>query len=235
MMVTLALAAFFPSAGHAAAWGVLIAGRPANSCCSAATPSRQRRACRSFARPRLDEDVRAFFQALGPATVGSMGTQVALFADTIIATFLAGRRAVGAVLRRPPQPAADRRDRDRHRHRAAAGDVAAASAGDRAPARMAAQRARVRVHAAVLGAVRGGVPDRARSSIMRAMFARGAFSKADAARGRDARGLCGRAHSLRDHPQRDGSDISGAWRHLRTAPVISSLIAAAVNVGLKFC
>ena len=30
----------------------------------------------------------AFFRALGPATIGSMGTQVALFADTIIATFL---------------------------------------------------------------------------------------------------------------------------------------------------
>jgi putative peptidoglycan lipid II flippase len=41
-----------------------------------------------FATPRLDKDVRAFFRALGPATVGSMGTQVALFADTIIATFL---------------------------------------------------------------------------------------------------------------------------------------------------
>ena len=35
------------------------------------------------------------------------------------------RRAVGAVLRRPPQPVADRRDRDRDRHRAAAGNVAA--------------------------------------------------------------------------------------------------------------
>jgi putative peptidoglycan lipid II flippase len=32
--------------------------------------------------------VRAFFRALGPATIGSMGTQIALFADTIIATFL---------------------------------------------------------------------------------------------------------------------------------------------------
>src|SRR5205809_7961593 len=43
--------------------------------------------CR-FAPPKLDDDVRAFFRALGPATLGSMGTQVALFADTIIATFL---------------------------------------------------------------------------------------------------------------------------------------------------
>src|ERR1700757_4527348 len=41
-----------------------------------------------FAPLKLDEDVRSFFKALGPATLGSMGTQVALFADTIIATFL---------------------------------------------------------------------------------------------------------------------------------------------------
>ena len=41
-----------------------------------------------FAPLQLDADVRAFFRALGPATLGSMGTQVAMFADTIIATFL---------------------------------------------------------------------------------------------------------------------------------------------------
>jgi putative peptidoglycan lipid II flippase len=41
-----------------------------------------------FAPLRLDEDVRAFFRAIGPATIGSMGTQVAVFADTIIGTYL---------------------------------------------------------------------------------------------------------------------------------------------------
>ena len=35
-----------------------------------------------------DDDVRRFFKALIPATVGSAGTQLALFADTIIASFL---------------------------------------------------------------------------------------------------------------------------------------------------
>ena len=34
-------------------------------------------------------NVRKFFRALGPATVGSAGVQLALFADTIIASFLA--------------------------------------------------------------------------------------------------------------------------------------------------
>jgi putative peptidoglycan lipid II flippase len=42
----------------------------------------------SFRAPRLDDDVRRFFKALIPATIGSGGTQLALFADTIIASFL---------------------------------------------------------------------------------------------------------------------------------------------------
>src|SRR5215469_5014912 len=86
MMATLALAVFFPGAGHAAAWGVLISGflqyflLAGDLALHGGLPR--------FARVSLDEDVRSFFAALGPATLGSMGTQVALFADTIIATFL---------------------------------------------------------------------------------------------------------------------------------------------------
>src|SRR5690242_16547253 len=86
MMMTLALAAFFPSAGHAAAWGVLISGF-LQFFLLAGDLGRHGGLPR-FAPLKLDEDVRAFFRALGPATLGSMGTQVALFADTIIATFL---------------------------------------------------------------------------------------------------------------------------------------------------
>ena len=37
----------------------------------------------------VDDDVRKFFRALGPATIGSAGVQLALFADTMIASFLA--------------------------------------------------------------------------------------------------------------------------------------------------
>src|SRR4051812_29422297 len=94
MMTALALAAFFPSAGHAAAWGVLIAGvlefllLAGDAAWSGILPR--------FAALKLDDDVRAFFRALGPATLGSMGTQIALFADTIIATFLPAG-AVSAV------------------------------------------------------------------------------------------------------------------------------------------
>src|SRR5437879_3561376 len=177
MMATLALAAFFPTAGHAAAWGVLISGF-LQYFLLAGDLARHGRLPR-FAPLRLDEDVRAFFRAIGPATLGSMGTQVAVFADTIIATFLpAGALsalyyaerlyqlpigvigiAIGTVL----LPEMSRR----------------ITAGDDAGAATSQRRAfdftllfSVPFVAAFLT-----VPD----VIMRAMFARGAFSKADAA------------------------------------------------------
>jgi putative peptidoglycan lipid II flippase len=87
MMMTLALAAFFPDAGHAAAWGVLIAG-VLEFALVAGDASRVGVLPR-FRRPKLDADVKKFFRALGPATVGSAGVQLALFADTLIASFLA--------------------------------------------------------------------------------------------------------------------------------------------------
>ncbi len=87
MIMTLALAAFFPTAGHAAAYGVLLAGI-LEYLLLAWDVAAQQHAAALHACCQLDEDVRKFFRALGPATLGSMGTQVALFADTIIATFL---------------------------------------------------------------------------------------------------------------------------------------------------
>jgi putative peptidoglycan lipid II flippase len=87
MIAALALAAFFPTAGHAAAWGVFIAG-----CLEAllliADTSRQG-ALPKFRWPRFDEEIKLFLKRFGPATVGSAETQIALFADTIIASFLA--------------------------------------------------------------------------------------------------------------------------------------------------
>jgi putative peptidoglycan lipid II flippase len=87
MMMALALAVFFPSAGHAAAWGVLIAGVLEFALVAGD-------ASRAGVLPRLrwpdfDADVKRFFRALGPATIGSAGVQLALFADTVIASFLA--------------------------------------------------------------------------------------------------------------------------------------------------
>jgi putative peptidoglycan lipid II flippase len=86
MMATLSLAVFFPTAGHAAAWGVFIAG-----CLEAALVAfdvARRDGLPKFQAFSFDADVKQFFRALGPATVGSAGLQIALFADTIIASFL---------------------------------------------------------------------------------------------------------------------------------------------------
>lgn len=87
IMATLALALFFPSVGHAAAWGVLFAGC-AEVLLLAVDASRQ--GVLPWSRwPRLDEELTLFLRRFGPATIGSAQTQIALFADTIIASFLA--------------------------------------------------------------------------------------------------------------------------------------------------
>jgi putative peptidoglycan lipid II flippase len=86
MMATLALAAFFPGAGYAAAWGVLISGVLQAGLVGGDTI--RSGLMTSFHALAWDDDVRRFFKALIPATVGSAGTQLALFADTIIASFL---------------------------------------------------------------------------------------------------------------------------------------------------
>ncbi|MFN3349786.1 murein biosynthesis integral membrane protein MurJ [Pseudorhodoplanes sp.] len=87
MMATLSLAVFFPTAGHAAAWGVFIAG--ILELLLVMGDAGRAQVLASFRWPKLDQDVRKFFRALGPATVGSAGVQLAMFADTIIASFLA--------------------------------------------------------------------------------------------------------------------------------------------------
>src|SRR5215468_10060929 len=84
--LSLALAAFFPTAGHAAAWGVLVAG--ILEFLLVAGDAGITGVLTRFRWPELDADVRKFFRALGPAIIGSAGVQLALFADTIIASFL---------------------------------------------------------------------------------------------------------------------------------------------------
>ena len=66
MMMTLALAAFFPSAGHAAAWGVLLAGI-LEFLLVAGDAARQGVMPR-FAWPKLDDEVWTFLKRFGPAT-----------------------------------------------------------------------------------------------------------------------------------------------------------------------
>jgi len=182
-----------------------------------------------FAPLRLDEDIRAFFRALGPATIGSMGTQVAMFADTIIATFLpAGALsalyyadrlnqlqigvigiAVGTVLL--PEMA----------RRVSAGDQAGASASQRRAFDFTLLLS-VPFVAAFLA-----VPE----VVTRAMFARGAFSKADAA----AAGATLAAYAVGLIPFvliRSAVATFYARKDTET-PVKASLTGLAVNVVLK--
>jgi putative peptidoglycan lipid II flippase len=227
MMATLALAVFFPTAGHAAAWGVLISGF-LQYFLLAGDLARHGGLPR-FAPLRLDEDVRAFFRALGPATLGSMGTQVALFADTIIATFLpvgalsalyyADRLnqlpigvigiAIGTVL----LPEMSRR--------ITAGDHAGAMASQRRAFEFTLLFSVPFVAAFLV------VPD----VIMRAMFARGAFTKADAV----AAGATLAAYAIALIPfVLIRSAVATFYARKDTAtPVKASLTGIAVNVLLK--
>src|ERR1700755_284781 len=227
MMATLAVAVFFPTPGHAAAWGVLISGFLPYFLLAADLGTHG--GLPRFAPIKLDDDVRAFFRALGPATLGSMGTQVALFADTIIATFLpAGALsalyyadrlnqlpigvigiAVGTVL----LPEMSRR----------------LTAGDHTGAMEAQRRAfdftllfSVPFVAAFLA-----VPD----VITRAMFARGAFTRGDAA----AAGATLAAYAVGLIPfVMIRSAVSTFYaRKDTTTPVKASLSGLVVNMGLK--
>jgi putative peptidoglycan lipid II flippase len=87
MMATLAFAAVFGGAAYAAAWGVLISG--ILQALLVGGDTLRAGAFTRFRALRVNDDIRRFFKALVPATIGSAGTQLALFADTIIASFLA--------------------------------------------------------------------------------------------------------------------------------------------------
>src|ERR1043166_5504581 len=225
MMATLALAAFFPGAGYAAAWGVLLAG--ILEFLLLAGDAARTGILPKFALIKFDEDVRAFFRALGPATIGSMGTQIALFADTIIATFLpAGALsalyyadrlnqlpigvigiAIGTVL----LPEMSRRG----------------TAGDNARAMEQQRRGfdYTLLFAVPFVAAFLAVPD----EIMRAMFARGAFTKGDAA----AAGATLAAYAVGLIPfVLIRSAVATFYARKNTAtPVKAALIGVAVNVA----
>src|SRR6266852_721520 len=68
MMAALALAVFFPTAGHAAAWGVFIAG--CLEVLLVAADARRNKVLPTFRAFAVDADIKAFFKALAPATLG---------------------------------------------------------------------------------------------------------------------------------------------------------------------
>jgi putative peptidoglycan lipid II flippase len=227
MMATLALAAFFPTAGHAAAWGVVISG-VLQYLLLAGDAARQGIMPR-FTRPRFDRDVKDFFRALGPATIGSMGTQLAMFADTIIASLLPAGAisalyyadrlyqlpigvigiAIGTVL----LPEMSRR--------LTAGDQTGAMASQRRAFEFSLLFS-VPFLAAFLT-----VPD----EIMRAMFARGAFSRADAAEA--AATLAAYAVGLIPFVLIRSAVATFYARKDTATPMKASLTGLAVNVILK--
>jgi len=227
IIVALALAVFFPSAGHAAAWGVLVAG--VLEALLLIGDAGRADVLTWFRRPHLGEDIRKFFRALGPATVGSAGVQLALFADTVIASFLATGAvsalyyadrlnqlpigvigiAVGTVL----LPEMARR----------------IAAGDDAGARNAQNRA---VELTLLLSIPCliaflVIPD----LIMRALFLRGAFTATDAS----AAAATLSAYALGLFPFVLIRSMTAPFfaRGDTATPVKASLIAAAVNIAFK--
>ncbi len=228
MIGTLICAGLFPTAGHAAAWGVLLSG--VGQVVLLLWDAERSGIGLRLARPRLDPGTKRFLKALGPAIIGSAGVQIALFADTIIATFLptgalsalyyADRInqlpigvvgiAVGTVL----LPEMSRR-------LAANDDVGAARAQARA-VEFAVLLAAPFVVASLI------IPD----LTMRALFARGAFTAGDAAEA--AATLQAYAVGLIAFVVLRGFIAPFHARSDTTTPMIASLSAVAVNVTLKF-
>ena len=227
MIAALALAAFFPTAGHAAAWGVFIAG-VLEALLVGGDAARQG-VLPAFRRLHLDAEVMTFLKRFGPATVGSAGTQIALFADTIIATFLA-TGAISALYY------ADRLNQ------LPIGVIGIAvgtvllpemanriATGDERGARNAQNRA---VEFALLLSIPCLVaflllPD----LIMRAMFERGAFTAADAQAA--AATLAAYAIGLLPFVLMRSLSVTFLARGDTTTPVVALFFAVLVNVGLK--
>jgi putative peptidoglycan lipid II flippase len=227
MIAALALAAFFPTAGHAAAWGVAVAGLlelglVLGSACRA-------RIAPPLTRPVLDRPMRDFFRTLGPAVVGSAGVQIAMFADTIIASFL----PVGAVaslyyadrLYQLPVGvigiAAGTVLLPEMSRRVAAGDVSGAHAAQARAIGLTAALAAPFVVAFLT------LPD----LIMRAMFQRGAFDIEAAQRA--AMVLAAYATGLPAVVLIRSAVASFYSREDTTTPLVASLSGVAVNVLAK--
>ena len=85
-IVFLAMAFAFPNAGIAASFGTVVSGFL--QALMTGYAAYRAGLLEHLARPELTGEVRQFFARLGPAVIGSSGTQIAMFADTIIASML---------------------------------------------------------------------------------------------------------------------------------------------------
>ena len=86
VMAALAIAYLFPNAAYAAAFGVLAAG--ILEFLLVAFDAKQNGILPKPSKIIFDADTKLFLKTLGPAIIGSAGVQIAMFADTIIASML---------------------------------------------------------------------------------------------------------------------------------------------------
>ena len=86
VMAALAVAYLFPNAAYAAAFGVLAAG--IIEFLLVAIDAKAHGIWPKPTRIRFDDETKLFLKTLGPAIIGSAGVQIAMFADTIIASLL---------------------------------------------------------------------------------------------------------------------------------------------------
>ncbi len=227
IIATLLLTPFFSDAGHAAAWGVLVAG--VAIVLVVGGDAETHGIGIRLRMLRLDPPTRRFLKALGPAVIGAGGVQLALFADTLIASYLptgalsalyyADRInqlpigvvgiAVGTVL----LPEMSRK--------LAAGDEKGAASAQARGIQLALLLTIPCAAAAI------AIPD----LIMRALFARGAFTVSDAA----AAGATLAAYSLGLLPFVLLRSFTAPFyaRGDTATPVKAALLAAAINIMLK--
>ncbi|WP_158810010.1 murein biosynthesis integral membrane protein MurJ [Beijerinckia sp. L45] len=78
--------AIFPNAGIAASWGTVVSGLLQVMMTGYA--AWRAGILEHLVRPEMTAEVKRFFGRLGPAIIGSAGPQIAVFADTIIASML---------------------------------------------------------------------------------------------------------------------------------------------------
>jgi putative peptidoglycan lipid II flippase len=227
MIATLLLAPLFSDAGHAAAWGVLLAG--VLMVLVVGGDAEMHGIGIRLRMPRLDRPTQRFLKALGPAIIGAGGVQLAIFADTLIASYLptgalsalyyADRInqlpigvvgiAVGTVL----LPEMSRR--------LAAGDESGAASAQARGIQLALLMTIPCAAASI------AIPD----LIMRALFARGAFTAADAA----AAGATLAAYAFGLLPFVLLRSFTAPFyaRGDTATPVKAALLAAGINILLK--
>ncbi len=224
----LLLAGNFQTPAHAAAWGIIVAGLL--QFLIVAGDALRANVMVELRAPKVTPEVKQFWKTFLPATLGSAGTQIAVLADTVVASYLVAGSvswlyyadrlnqlplgvisiAVGTVL----LSEMSRR----------------VAAGDEAGARTAQLRAIELTLVFTLPAVAAFVivPD----TIMKALFMRGAFSEVDALQ--SARALAAYGAGLAALVLIRPLTVTFHSRGDTTTPVIAVAVAIAINVALKF-